>query len=101
MHFDFGTVLVLTTVLASFVLLFQGSERTFPTIAVIASGLQALMIFGVLTLTLTKFRVDVILPALLVIAGAVCWARTSTKGGITAATVVAFSGAAQLFLVLR
>lgn len=101
MHFDFPTVLILTTLLAAIVLLVQKSDRMFPTVAVIAAGIQALMMFGILTLTLTKFRVDVILPALLVVAGAVCWSKTSTKGGITAATVVAFSGAIQLLLVLR
>ena len=101
MHFDFPTVLILSTFLASIVLLLQNSERIFPTVAVVASGIQALMMFGILTLTLAKFRVDVILPALLVVAGVICWGKFSTKAGITAATVVAFSGAMQLLLVLR
>lgn len=101
MDIKFGTVLILTTLLASLVLAGQKSDRVFPTIAVIASGLQALMAFGILTLTLAKFRVDVILPALLVIAGIVCWSRSSTKTAITAGTLVTMIGAIELTLALR
>jgi hypothetical protein len=101
MHMEFGTVLIVTTVLASLVLLGQKSDRMFPMIAVVAAALQALMVFGVLTLTLAKFRVDVILPGLLVLAGAVCWSRASTKTSITAGTLVTTIGAIELLLALR
>src|SRR5688572_30800562 len=101
MHIEFGTALVITTLVASLVLLIQKTDRMFPMLAVIAAGVQTLMVFGIMSLTLAKFRIDVILPALLLVAGAVCWGKTSTKGGITSATIVALSGAMQLFLALR
>jgi hypothetical protein len=101
MHIEFGTALVLTTLVASLVLLFQKSGRVFPTLVVIAAGVQALMVFGIMSLTLAKLRIDMILPAILLVAGTVCWGRTATKGGITSATIVALSGAMQLFIALR
>ena len=101
MHFNLGTVLILTTFCASVYLLLNNSDRMFPTLAVLASGIQLLMAFGLMTLTLAKFRVDVILPAVLVVAGLVCWSRMSTKGTITAATIVTLMGATQLLGALR
>lgn len=101
MHIDFGTALILATLCAALVLVFHRSDRMFPTIAVIAAGIQTLMAFGVLTLALAKFRVDVILPALLVISGGVCWSKSATKTAITAATIVTLVGAMQLLLALR
>lgn len=101
MHIDFGTALIMATLCAALVLLVHRSDRMFPTVAVVAAGLEALMAFGVLTLTLAKFRVDVILPALLVISGAACWGKASTKTAITAATILTLVGAMQLLLALR
>ena len=101
MHFNLGTVLILTTFCASVYLLLNKSDRMFPTLAVLASGIQLLMAFGLMSLTLAKFRVDVILPVVLVVAGLVCWSRMSTKGAITAATIVTLMGATQLLGALR
>jgi hypothetical protein len=101
MHIEFGTALVLATLLAAVVLLVQKSDRMFPTVAVVAAGIEALMAFGVLSLTLAKFRVDVILPGLLVLSGGVCWAKSSTKSAITSATIVTLVGMIQLMLALR
>lgn len=101
MHFNLGTVLVITTFCASIYLLLNKSDRMFPTLAVIASGIQLLLAFGLMSLTLAKFRIDVILPAVLLVAGAVCWTKVSTKGTITAATIVTLMGATQLLGALR
>ena len=101
MHFNFGTVLVGTALAAAIYLLLMKSERMFPTIAVIASGVELLLAMGLMSLSLAKFRIDVILPALLVVSGAVCWSRSSEKGSITAATGLTLIGAIQLLLALR
>lgn len=101
MHFNFGTVLVGTALAAAIYLLLNKSERMFPTIAVIASGVELLLVMGLMSLSLAKFRIDVILPALLVVSGAVCWSRSSEKGSITAATGLTLIGAIQLLLALR
>lgn len=101
MHFNLGTVLVITTFCASIYLLLNKSDRMSPTLAVIASGIQLLLAFGLMSLTLAKFRIDVILPAVLLVAGVVCWTKVSTKGTITAATIVTLMGATQLLGALR
>ena len=96
-----ATVLIIMTFCSALYLLLNKSDRMFPTLAVIAAGLQLLMAFGLMSLTLAKFRVDVILPAILVVAGVVCWTKVSTKGTITAATIVLLMGAMQLLGALR
>lgn len=101
MHFNMGTVLVITTLCAAIYLLMNKSDRMFPTIAAIAAGIQTAMLFGVMTLTLAKFRVDVILPAVLVVCGVVCWMKVSTKGTITASTLIALIAGIELLGALR
>ncbi len=101
MHFNLATVLIITTVCCSIYLLLNKSDRMFPTLAVIASGVELLLAFGVMSLTLAKFRIDVILPAVLLVAGVACWTKESSKGTITASTVVALMGATQLLGALR
>jgi hypothetical protein len=101
MHFNLGTTMVVTTLVASAYLLFHKSDRMFPTIAVIASGIQALIVFGLMSLSLSKFRIDVVLPAVLVVCGVVCWGKVSEKGTTTAATLLTAIGAMELLLALR
>jgi hypothetical protein len=48
-----------------------------------------------------KFRVDVIFGAVLAVAGCLAWTKTSSKGGVTAATMVTVVGVMQLLLSLR
>lgn len=101
MQFTMTTVLILVAFGASISLLVNQSDRTFPTVAVIASGIELLVAMGLMSLTLAKFRVDVILPSILVVAGIVCWTKVATKGTITAATAVTLIGAIQLVGALR
>ena len=96
MHFNMATVLVITTLCAAIYLLLNKSDRMWPTIAVIAAGIQALMAFGLMSMTLAKFRIDVILPALLVLCGIVSWMKVSTKGTITAATLITLIAGLEL-----
>jgi hypothetical protein len=95
------TILIITTFASSLYLLLGKSDRMFPTVATIASGLELLLALGVMSLSLAKFRIDVILPAILVVSGVVCWTRESTKGTVTAATIVSVIGAIQLLGALR
>lgn len=96
MHVQSGTALVVTALVASLLLLLGRGERVFAIIAVIASGIMALIAFDVITFSMKPVRVDVTLPALLVIAGAACWSRLSTKGQVTAATTLVLVGLLQL-----
>ena len=85
----------LLTVLAlacSILLVFKGSGRLFPVIALVACALEALRGFGVLT-----FKVPVVSAALLfggaiVVGGIGSWIKSSNKVPVTAATVVALVG---------
>jgi len=101
MHIHTGTALIVVALVSSIVLLLQRSERTISLVAVIASGIEALLAFGLMSLSLAKFRIDVILPALLVVAGVIAWARSSTKHSITAGTLVTIVGALQLAAALH
>jgi hypothetical protein len=101
MHIELGTVLILSALISALVLALNRGDRIFPIVALIATGLQAAIHFGILSLSVAKFRIDVILPALLVIAGGVCWARASRKPTVTAATVLFAIGALELGVALR
>lgn len=101
MHFDFGTVMVLTLVIAAVILVIQSGDRLFPLIALVAAGIEAAMVFHIISISSEKFRIDVILPAVLVVAGGICWARHTSKPTVTASTIVALLGALQLALALH
>lgn len=101
MHVSSGTALVVTALVASLLLVLGRSERVFSFIALFAAGLEALLAFDVITFSVKKLRIDVILPALLVVAGAVCWSRLSTKGQVTAATTVVLVGLLQLLSAVQ
>lgn len=95
------TALVVVALASSIMLMLETSSRTVALVAVIASGVEALLVFGLMSLSVAKFRIDVILPALLAISGAIAWARTSSKHAITAGTLVTAVGALQLLSALH
>jgi hypothetical protein len=101
MHMSTTTITIVAAFASSLFVLFQTPNKLFPGMAAIASGVELLLVMGIMSLSLTKFRVDVILPALLVVSGIACWGKSSTKGVITAATVIGVIGAMQLLLALR
>ena len=101
MHWNFSTALVLAALAGSIILVMNRGDRLFPVIALVVSGLETLMVFNILNLSSGKFRIDVILPAALALAGGVCWSRASIKSTITAATVVALIGIIQLVIAIR
>ncbi len=96
MHIELATLVIASALISSLVLLLNRGDKILPVVAVIATGIEAAMHFGLLQLAFAKFRIDVILPALIVVAGGVCWARATTKGPITAATVLFAVGTIQL-----
>jgi len=100
MHVQFSTALVVVAVLSSVVLVMNRGDRLFPVVAAIASALEALIVFGIVQLSLGKFRIDVILPAIIVIAAAMCWGRSSDKSMTTASTALLAVGLLQLLFAL-
>ena len=101
MHFNITTVLIITTFASAVYLMLNKSDRMWPTLAVIASGVELLLAMGLMSLSLAKFRIDVILPAILVVSGVICWGKESTKGTITASTIITLVAAIQLLGALR
>jgi hypothetical protein len=101
MHIHFAIALTLMALAGSIILVLPREDRLFPVLAVLASGLQALIAFGVMSLSLAKYRIDVILPATIVVASAVCWARSATKPTIAASTVVLTAGLIELLRTLE
>jgi hypothetical protein len=99
MHFNFGTVLALTAFVAALTLM--KTDRIWALVCLVVAGLQASIATGLLTIGIAKFRIDVVLPALLVLSGAICWTKVSGKAVVTAATTVTLIGAIQLLVGLR
>ena len=102
MHVDLGTGLVASALIASVVLALRpGGGRLVPAIAFVAAAIAALIDYRVIQLSSTKFRIDVILPAVLAVTGAISWSRSSTRSSITSATVITVVGLILLLSALR
>ncbi len=100
MHINFSTLLIGAALAASIFLLLHKSDRMVPTIAALAAGVELLLAMGIMSLSVPVVRIDVILPAVLLVAGLACWARASDKGSITAASGLGMVGALQLMLAV-
>lgn len=101
MHVNIWTALIVASLAGSIMLVVNKGERLFPLVALVASALEALIAFHVIQLSVARFRIDIILPALLVLAGAICWSRSESKSSVTSATVVTLVGAIQLLVAVR
>jgi hypothetical protein len=101
MNIDFNTALVVCALIASVMLALSGGLRLIPVIALVACALEALIVFRVIQLSSPKLRIDVILPAVLVVTGGICWSRSATKSAITASTVIAIVGLIQLLRAIQ
>lgn len=94
-------LMVLLAVAASLVLVTQASARLFPVIAAVASALEALLIFRIISFSVSGVNVLLILAIGLLVGGGVSWVQTESKTPVTAATAVALIGAIQLAAALH
>lgn len=101
MHLDFHTALVVSALVAAIVLAMNPGARLVPAIALVTAAIAAAIDFKLIQLSSTKFRIDVILPAILVVTGGISWSRSSSKSAITCATIVTIAGAILLSSSLR
>jgi hypothetical protein len=102
MDFHLGTALITSALLASVILVMRPpSGRLVPAIGFAAAAIAALIDFRIIQLSSTKLRVDVVLPALLALTGAISWSRSSTRSAVTAATVMTIGGLILLLSALR
>ena len=100
MSIELSNALVVVALISAMSLVLGGGDRVFPVIAAVAVVIEALIAFGIITFAVMRFRIDVILPALLVVAGLVCWSRASAKGASSAATALTLVGFIQLLSAL-
>lgn len=91
-----GTLLVLTAVLGSVVLVAQTTARLFPLVALVASGLEALLAFKVISFSVSGLNILFILAIALVVGGGASWMHSTAKHSVTAATAVTMVGAVQV-----
>ena len=96
MTLDFHTALTVCALIGAVILVLQGGERMIPLLALVAGALEVLTAFHVLQLSSPRVRIDAILAAVLMLTGAIAWARSASKSAITASTVVALVGVIQL-----
>ena len=101
MHFHVDAALVVVAVVSSIVLLLQGGERAVALVALAASGFEALRAFGLMSVSIAILRIDVVVPAVLAVAGTLAWLRAASKPAVTAGTLAGAVGAVQLLLALH
>lgn len=94
-------VLIAVAVIGSIVLVIDRRQRVAGLVALAASGIQALMAAGVVTLGVKGLSLGLILGAALAVAGAICYWRAAVKHAIAAATLVTAVGALQVAQLLE
>lgn len=76
-------------------------SEMFPIIAMIASALEVVLVFGLMKFSLGGINVMLVLGAALAIAGAVMFKGVSQKTQTAAATLLAFIGIIQVVEALK
>jgi hypothetical protein len=85
---------------ASAILVLTQVARPLAVIALVASGLEVAMAFGLLRLHVTNAPLGLVLGLALAVPGALAWLRASSKAAVSAAAIVAFTGVLQVFVAL-
>lgn len=91
-----ANLLVIAALAGAVVLVGQAPARLFAVIALVAAAIEALFLFGILSIAVKGISVPLLLALALVVAGIACWLRVGTRTAVTAATVVSFVGVIQL-----
>jgi hypothetical protein len=94
-------MLACLALLGSLVLAFRHQPLGFPMVAMVVSGLEVLMVFGLVHVSVARFPLGAILGAALVVSGVVIYARSSDKAAVAATTAITLVGALQLLAALR
>jgi uncharacterized membrane protein YjjB (DUF3815 family) len=87
-----NNLLTVVALAGSILLFFKGSGRLFPLIALVASAVEVLRGFGVLTLKVPVVGAALLFGGAMVIGGVGSWIKSSNKVPVTAAAVVAIVG---------
>jgi hypothetical protein len=90
MHID--KVPVLVALVASVVLLARVPGRLFPLIALVASAIETLRAFGILSLKVPVIGAAVLFGGAMVVGGVGSWVRSTARVPVTAAVLVILVG---------
>jgi hypothetical protein len=94
-------VLPLTALIASIVLLMQNSHRALALVALVVSGIEMLLAFGIVHFGVRGLPLGLIFGATLAIVGSLTYARVHRKSTVAAGTLIAFVGAVQALSALH
>jgi len=94
-------LLSLTALIASVILLLQNAHRVLALVALAVSGVEVLMAFGIVHLGVRGIPLGLVLAAALAVVGVLIHLRVHGKGAVSAATLVAFVGIAQVLSALH
>lgn len=93
-------LLVLVALGAALVAFAQSQARMFPLIALIVSGLQALLAFGFVSLSVRGLSLGLILGAALLGAGVGIWSKATGKLSVSCAAIITLVGGIQVARIL-
>jgi hypothetical protein len=86
---------------ASVILVVREDHKLFPTMAVLASGVEAVMAFGLMQISMKGFSLGLALAALLTVGGVFSWTRAREKTSVSTSAIVALVGALQLLVAVK
>ncbi|HTM20270.1 MAG TPA: hypothetical protein VL172_07185 [Kofleriaceae bacterium] len=101
MHASLHTVLVVVAVIAALGLVLESRDRLVAAVALCAAGLEALIAFHLVQVSVRGLSLGLVLAVILLLCGGICWTRTSGKSAITAATLLTVAGALQVLFAMR
>jgi len=93
--------LAVSALVASAALFLLAQSRALAAIALLASGLEVAMAFGLLRPAVTGLPLGLALGLALAVPGLIAWLRATGKTAISAAVVVAFVCALQVLVALN
>ncbi|HZA51294.1 MAG TPA: hypothetical protein VE549_11165 [Myxococcaceae bacterium] len=93
---NFPTMLALAALACAILLVVQLKLRLWPAVAAVVSGLEVLLAFGIIHLSVAGFPLGTILGIALAVAGVFVWLKVQGKTHVSAATVIALVGAFQV-----
>jgi hypothetical protein len=91
-----ANALALAALIASLFLLLGSAARIPAVFATAAAGLEVLMSYGVVHISVSRFPIGLVLGAILLVAGVVAYLRVSAKGAVSAATIAVLVGLIQV-----
>jgi hypothetical protein len=88
--------LAVSALAASILLLVTSQARTLALVALVASGVETALAFGLLRIAISGVPLGLVLGLALAVPGVAAWIRATAKPSISAAALVAFTGVLQV-----